>query len=358
MFQDIDKLFEMNSKYREIKDHLHSSKKDYWELSGAKYSFHHIVGVSEPIQKLKSLAAKVAKSNSAVLLSGQSGTGKELFAHAIHRESYRRFGPFITVNCAAVPEALFESELFGYKEGSFTGAKRTGKKGKFSLANKGTIFFDEISEMPLTQQVKLLRVLQEKEIEPVGGGMPESVDVRVIAATNQDLSQLVKENKFRQDLYYRLNVILLPIPPLKERKADIPPLMSELLQQLQLETGISTDGIEPEAEQLLINYDWPGNIRELRNVLERALHWKEGSRIRKADLPEDVVFGSLRRAVPSVGEPPQRDSSLAEKLERFEEQLIRNALQQEHGDKQAAARKLGISKSSFYKKLEKYAGRK
>ncbi|MBP1994037.1 sigma-54 interaction domain-containing protein [Paenibacillus eucommiae] len=348
MFQDIDKLFVMNSKYREIKDHLHYAEGKEYESPGVKYSFNHIIGESESIEKLKLLAYKVAKSSSTVVLSGESGTGKELFAHAIHRESGRRLGPFVPVNCAAIPEALFESELFGYKEGSFTGAKRTGKKGKFALAHKGTIFLDEVSEIPLTQQVKLLRVLQEKELEPVGGDRPEAIDVRVIAATNRDLRKLMLEGKFRQDLYYRLNVVAIMIPPLRERQNDIPVILNDLLRQLREETGIQADGIEAEAEKLLIAYSWPGNVREMRNVLERALYVMDGTWIGKADLPAELWEDSSKHN--------RRDNSLKEQLESFEEQLIREKLVHTNGDKQETARQLGISRSSLYQKLEKYEG--
>jgi transcriptional regulator with PAS, ATPase and Fis domain len=326
------------------------------------------------------MAAKVAKSDSTVLISGESGTGKELFAHAIHRESLRRFGPFVAVNCAAIPESLFESELFGYKEGSFTGAKRSGKKGKFSLAHRGTILLDEVGELSPPQQVKLLRVLQEKEIEPVGGDRPEPIDVRVLAATNVDLGQLVREGKFRQDLYYRLHVVPLNIPPLRERKEDIPAILEALLLQLTKETGIAADGIDADCERLLTGYGWPGNVREMRNVIERALYMMEGTRLSRSALPEELVASSASGPAPLNRERALADNlasheqsarewlhddsavrslsaselSWKESMAEHEKSLLRGALARSAGDKQSAARLLGMSKSSFYQKCEQY----
>lgn len=364
MFQHIDRLFEMNSKYRDIQAHLHYNDVKGRDSSGAKYGLEHIIGDSTSIRQLKTFARKVAKSDSTVLISGESGTGKELFAHAIHRESFRRFGPFIAVNCATIPEALFESELFGYKEGSFTGAKRSGKKGKLSLAHKGTIFLDEIGELSLSQQVKLLRVLQEKEIEPVGGERPEPVDIRVIAATNVDLRRLVQEGKFRQDLYYRIHVVPLNIPPVRERKEDIRAIAAELLKQLAQETGIAVDGIDAESERLLLDYDWPGNVREMRHVLERALYMMEGATIDRAALPAEVTAASDRDERTAREQPvqpqsplplqPSQASSWKASMASYERQLLREALAQTDGDKQKAAQLLGMSKSSLYQKLEQY----
>lgn len=380
MFQHIDRLFEMNSKYREIRPHLHYHDARGRESSGAKYGMEHILGVSGPIRRLKALAAKVAKSDSTVLIGGESGTGKELFAHSIHRESMRRFGPFVAVNCAAIPEALFESELFGYKEGSFTGARRSGKKGKFALAQRGTLFLDEIGELSPSAQVKLLRVLQEKEIEPVGGDRAEPIDVRVIAATNVDLRQLVREGKFRQDLYYRLHVVPLHIPPLRERREDIPVLLDSLVRQLAKETGVAADGFDAESVRLLVEYDWPGNVREMRNVVERALYMAEGTTITRAALPEEVVDGSVIGPASEDGlgfsahmahsaqsarmahteqrtewtSPAAAPLSWKESMAKHEETLVREALAACGGDKRQAAKRLGMSKSSFYQKCEQY----
>ncbi|RXT06360.1 sigma-54-dependent Fis family transcriptional regulator [Ammoniphilus sp. CFH 90114] len=349
MFQDIDDLFAMNSKFSKLYKELDNYKNEGTRRIGAKYSFDHIVGQSSVLEKVKKLGKKVAKSDTTVLLKGESGTGKELFAHAIHRESLRANGPFIRVNCAAIPEALFESELFGYKEGSFTGAKRSGKKGKFALAYNGTIFLDEISEMPLSMQVKLLRVLQEKEIEPVGAESPEPIDVRIIAASNKDLEVLVEQGLFREDLYYRLNVLMIEIPPLRERKEDIPLLVDHILNQLRLETRIQVDGIEEQAMQIILNHPFPGNIRELRNLLERSLYVKESNEITATDLPPNLFRKRMKESTII------RDgSTLQEIVEQVERDTILKILKLENGNKLLAAKRLGVSKSSFYAKLDKY----
>lgn len=348
MFQDIDDLFAMNSKFSKLYKELDNFRGEATKRMGAKYSFEHIVGQSKALERVKALGKRVAKSDTTVLLHGESGTGKELFAHAIHQESLRANGPFIRVNCAAIPEALFESELYGYKEGSFTGAKRSGKKGKFALAYSGTIFLDEISEMPLSMQVKLLRVLQEKEIEPVGADSPEPIDVRIIAATNKNLEDLVEKGLFREDLFYRLNVLMIEIPPLREREEDIPLLIDHLLKQLRAETRIPVDGIEKQAMEQILSYPFPGNIRELRNLLERSLYVKEGQEIILADLPPNLF---KKRRMEHRLSP---DLSLQETLEMAEKEAIADALHEARGNKLAAAKRLGISKSSLYAKLEKY----
>lgn len=348
MFQDIDDLFAMNSKFSKLYKELDNFKGEVTKRLGAKYTFDQIIGQSKALERVKALGKRVAKSDTTVLLNGESGTGKELFAHAIHQESLRANGPFIRVNCAAIPEALFESELYGYKEGSFTGAKRSGKKGKFALAYSGTIFLDEISEMPLSMQVKLLRVLQEKEIEPVGAESPEPIDVRIIAASNKNLEELVEKGLFREDLFYRLNVLMVEIPPLRERTEDIPLLIEHLLTQLRAETRIPVDGIEENAMEHILNYSFPGNIRELRNLLERSLYVKEGPEITLTDLPPSIFRKrGIKRTI-------SESLSLQETLEKAERDAILEALNRTRGNKLAAANRLGISKSSFYAKLEKY----
>ncbi|GAA3399819.1 sigma-54 interaction domain-containing protein [Paenibacillus hodogayensis] len=372
MFKDIDRLFEMNAKYREIKAHLHYGEAKARDATGAKYGLEHLLGGSEPMRKVKTMAVKVAKADSAVLITGESGTGKELLAHGIHRESRRRYGPFVAVNCAAIPETLLESELFGYKEGSFTGARRTGRNGKFAQANRGTIFLDEIGELSLSGQVKLLRVLQEKEIEPVGSDKPEPIDARVIAATNRDLRQLVREGRFRSDLYYRLHVVPLHMPPLRERREDIPVIVKSLLEQLAEETGIAVKGVDSECERLLIRYDWPGNVRELRNVAEHALYRMEGDWLDRAALPEEFLAGLFvqedpdrERVEEAGGTVLDEDDGKREqagslgrtwkaRMADYEERLLREAIAQTAGDKQKAAALLGMSKSSLYQKVEQY----
>jgi transcriptional regulator with PAS, ATPase and Fis domain len=348
IFQNVDDLFAMTKKFSNLKKELEFYKNELNKRLGAKYSFSNIVGKNKELESVKALGARVAKSDTTVLLKGESGTGKELFAHSIHIESNRALGPFIKVNCAAIPESLFESELFGYKEGAFTGAHKQGKKGKFALADKGTIFLDEISELPLSMQVKLLRVLQEREIEPVGAEQTEPVDVRIIAATNKDLESQVKQGEFRSDLYYRLNVVKLEIPPLRERKDDIPLLIEKILKQLEKETGIPVENVDKDVEAMLTGYSWPGNVRELRNVLEQALYVKNSNIITLHDLPR-----SLSASVAEIA-APKGAQSLKSLLQQTEEQIIHRILREEKGNKLSASSRLGISKSSLYAKIEQY----
>ncbi len=348
MFQDLADLFAMTDKFKSLNSELEYYKSALSRQLSAKYSFNHIVGNSKELEWVKELGKRVAKSNTTVLLKGESGTGKELFAHAIHIESQRALGPFIKVNCAAIPENLFEAELFGYKEGAFTGARTKGKRGRFSMAHQGTIFLDEISELPLTMQVKLLRVLQEREIEPVGAERPETVDVRIIAASNRDLETLVKQGLFRHDLYYRLNVVMLEIPPLRARRDDIPQLIRFHLRQLEKETGIPVEGVDHEVEEIFTAYDWPGNVRELRNVLEQTLYVKSGTIVTKQDLPR-----ALARTGP-LDSPFDHRRTLKYILQQVEEEAIRRTIQEEKGNKLAAAARLGISKSSLYAKIGQY----
>jgi PAS domain S-box-containing protein len=345
MFRDVGDLFAMSSRFANLKKELEFYKSELSKRIGARYSFENIVGASAELERAKELGRRVARSDTTVLLCGESGTGKELFAHAIHVESARALAPFVKVNCAAIPETLFESELFGYKAGAFTGAQKTGKKGKFALANGGTLFLDEVSEIPLTMQVKLLRVLQEREIEPVGSEQTEAVDVRIVAATNRELEELIDEGAFRRDLFYRLNVVRLDVPALRTRRSDIPILAEKLLRQLEKETGIPVEGVEPAAMAALEAYAWPGNVRELRNVLEQALYLKAANVVTHADLP---------RAITDAHAPRPEPQSLKDVLHQTEEQMIRKALRDAAGDKAVAASRLGISKSSIYAKLQQY----
>jgi transcriptional regulator with PAS, ATPase and Fis domain len=349
IFQEVDDLFALTSRFEKLKKELEFYKGEWNKKLHAKYSFDTILGTSPEIEEVTRLARRVAKNDTTILIKGESGTGKELFAHAIHRESSRFSGPLIKVNCAAIPETLFESELFGYKEGSFTGAKKSGKKGKFAAAQNGTLFLDEISEMPLMMQAKLLRVLQEKEIEPIGSEAPESIDVRIIAATNKNLQTLVDEGKFRNDLYYRLNVVMLEVPALRDRQADIALLTCHFLRQLEKETGIPVEGVDLEAEKLLHAYPWPGNIRELRNVLERALYVKNGTTITRQDLPHSMFEYQQAEKYDA-----EHHLTLKYAIEQLEDELIRRAIKETKGSKIAAAARLGISKSSLYEKIAKY----
>lgn len=345
LFQDVKELASLAAMVGQLKDELTYYKKELRRRLGATYHFDQIVGYSQKMKELKKFSQKVAKSDSTVLITGESGTGKELFAHAIHAESKRKMGPFIRVNCAAIPDSLLESELFGYEEGAFTGAARRGKKGKFELADHGTILLDEIGDMPLPLQAKLLRVLQEKEVERVGAVRSTPIDVRVIASTNQDLPALIKDGRFRADLYYRLNVVSLEIPPLRERLEDLPELVSNLLNRLVESTGISVKSIDDEAWSVLRSYSWPGNVRELNNVLERALHLLEGDQLKKEHLWLPASVETL---------PSRPLKSLKETLEQAEREALLLAMRAAEGNKQEAAKLLKISKSSFYEKWEKH----
>ncbi len=270
-----------------------------------KYSFEEIIGDSPAMNKAKELAARIATSNSTVLLTGESGTGKELFAQAIHGMSRRKNNPFIAVNCAAIPEELFESELFGYEPGAFSGARKEGKPGKIELAMNGTLFLDEISELPYQAQGKLLRVLQEREVERVGGTVSKNVDIRIIAATNRDLEKRVEEGKFRQDLYYRLYVFDLTIPSLRERREDILPLVKYFIDSFNKKFDLEVKFIDPKLEEWLLNYDWPGNVRELKAYIERGMNIVEGD-----ILSMDAIYFSRHAST----NPAKRENHFIAKL--------------------------------------------
>jgi PAS domain S-box-containing protein len=330
----------------------------------SKYQFNDLIGKSSTFLATKKLAERISGSNSSVLLIGDSGTGKELFAHAIHNSSMRASLPFVAINCASIPEHLLESELFGYDDGAFTGAKKGGKKGQFEIANNGSIFLDEIGDMPLSMQSKLLRVLQEKEIQRVGGQKSIAVDVRIIAATHRDLEKLVEEGKFRQDLYYRLNVIKIEIPPLRERKEDIPLISQSLLKKL--EGKFYRKGIELSTvvEERLMEHSWPGNIRELENVLERSINILDGKTIEMVHLPlylrDMEPETNFVKAVNTLNlqmtpKKPLPIFSLKETVAFVEKEAILNALEMTNGNKQEAAKLLEIGKTSFYEKCKLYA---
>jgi two-component system response regulator HydG len=309
--------------------------------------FGEIVGGSPVMRRIYETVRKVAPTGSSVLISGESGTGKELVARAIHRLSPRREKPFVRVNCSALPEGVLESELFGHEKGAFTGAVRM-RRGRFELAHGGTIFLDEVGEIPPSIQVKLLQVLQEKEFERVGGEETIRVDVRVIAATNKDLQAEVREGRFREDLFYRLYVVPIHLPPLRERRDDIPALCAHFLERLGRELGKKNLRIDPEALNLLLLYEWPGNVRELENVLERAAVLCEGDEIRAGDLPFASAEPRGRIPLPA-GIPPLREA-----VEELERHLITKALEKAGGVKEEAARLLDLKPSTLYYKLDKY----
>ncbi|WP_422446971.1 sigma-54 interaction domain-containing protein [Thermoanaerobacterium sp. DL9XJH110] len=313
-------------------------------------TFDEIIGESEKIKRVKEMASIVARGNSTVLIRGESGTGKELFARSIHMASPRRDRPFVPVNCAALPDTLLESELFGYEEGAFTGAKKGGKQGLFKYADKGTIFLDEIGELSPHLQVKLLRVLQEGRIRRVGADEEIPVDVRVIAATNRDLEKLMKSGQFRDDLYYRLNVIPIILPPLRERKEDIPILARHFIEKLSQKMNKKVEGISDEALEKLMNYDWPGNIRELSNVIERAMNLCNGRIESRHLILREEEFGSSLDA----GERENHhQKKLKDLVAETEKRAISETLKR-CGSIRKAARALGVSHATIINKIREY----
>lgn len=342
---DILKLMDELKKSTNIIENLYAR---LGQVTGSKYTFDDLIGRSKPFQSSLDIAKKAAKSSTTVLISGESGTGKELYAHAIHHASNRRGKPFIRVNCAAIPESLLESEFFGYEKGAFTGANKS-KLGKIELANGGTLFLDEIGDMSLFLQAKLLRVLQDMEFERVGGNKTIKVDVRVMAATNRDLKVLVQTGKFREDLYYRLNVLEIHIPPLRQRPDDIPLLTRHLIQKFNRKLGKHVSGVSDEALQLLFTYNWPGNVRELENILERAMVVSDESEIGAKHISQYLGFAATHQNA-CVDVMP---------LEKMEQMMLKAALNR-YGTslegKKRAARALNISLATLYNKLKKYEG--
>ena len=308
--------------------------------------------VSAPMRDLERLIDKVSPTDSTVLVTGESGTGKGVIARRIHQQSPRATEPFIPVNCGALPENLMESELFGHTKGAFTGADKA-RKGLFLEADKGTIFLDEIGELPLLLQVKLLHVIEEKSIRPVGSEQAKRADVRIIAATNRDLAQMVAEGKFREDLYFRLSVFQIHAPPLRERRQDIPGLVRFLLERgaKRLLEGVQIL-IDSEVEELLVAYEWPGNVREMENVIDRALILADDGHVTCADLPPQITKGA--RVEPGRPVPLNSGDNLREQVRSFESALITKAIGDADGDRRMAAQKLGIGLSSLYRKLEEY----
>ena len=348
--RDITQLVKLNEnlimtsrELQELKQRVHTDQEIL--------PFSKLIGKSKALRKTIAIANKSAKTDATTLILGESGTGKEICARAIHEASARRKGPFIPVNCGAIPHALFESELFGYEGGSFTGAQKEGKPGKIEMAHGGTLFLDEVGELPLEMQVKLLRVLQEQVLYRIGDSKGRKVDVRFIAATNQDLIKLMEEKKFRSDLYYRLNVIQLTMPPLRERVEDIPLLAQYFLEQFASRYQVPVPEIQPDAMPVLLQHPWPGNVRELRNLMERVVILSEKPVIQK----EDLVSFFQHPDAPAFSERgAENRRSLSSEKDHMEKQLIEQALKETAGNKSQAARKLRISRVTLYKKLKKY----
>jgi DNA-binding NtrC family response regulator len=315
------------------------------EALGQRYHYDNIVARGEKMQAVLALVERVAPTNSTVLLGGESGVGKDLIARAIHQHSNRASGPFIKINSTAIPENLLESELFGYEKGAFSGATAS-KPGKFELADKGTLFLDEIGDVPPAIQVKLLRVLQEREFERLGGTKTLKVDVRLIAATNRDLRAALEDGTFREDLYYRLNVVAIDIPPLRDHKEDIPALANFFLEKFARDSGKPVRGITPAAMKLLMDFHWPGNVRELENILERGVTLSSGSMLDAADIHLD---SAPARSV--VGAPAALPDGMT--LDQWEDEAIREALRRANGNKSQAARALGLSRNALRYRLSK-----
>jgi len=328
--------------------HLREENRLLRESLGTHFDTHNIIGASPAMIRLMETVAQVATSEATVLITGESGTGKEMIAGAIHFNSLRKDGPFIKINCAAITETLLESELFGHEKGAFTGAYRR-KEGRFRQAHGGTLFLDEVSEMSLAMQVKLLRVLQEREITRVGGEEVVKVDVRIIAATNKDLMAEIRAGRFRDDLYYRLNVVAIAMPPLRERREDIPLLAQHFLEQFSEKNRKQIKGFTPQAMDRLLRYEWPGNVRELMNAVERAvvLAWAEY-------LSEQEFPLIIRETGPADGWP-EGDSGTGEMpLGEVEKTTILRTLELSNGNKSEAARRLGITRRTLHKKLKAY----
>ena len=317
------------------------------ELEG-RYDFSGIVGGSLAMQQVYDMASSVAVSNANVMITGESGTGKELLARSIHYSSLRKEKPFVVLNCAAISEGVLESELFGHEKGAFSGALDT-RKGRFERADQGTLFIDEVAEMSMAAQVKLLRVIQEHEFERVGGNKTISVDVRIVAATNKKLEEQVKNGNFREDLYYRLNVVNINVPPLRSRREDVEPLSRFFLEKYTSETGKKITDLSPRALSCLLAHDWPGNVRELQNAIERAVVLSKGSVLTPRDFPQGMQ-GDDQICL----QIPEKGGSLTDILEDLERQLIIQTLQREDGSQTRAAETLGIKRTTLRYKMEKY----
>lgn len=349
MFKDVKDVTKLADRLSLLESKVKHYEEELINLRSTRYTFDSIVGNSQTIKALKKEALKAAANQFPVLITGESGTGKELFAQAVHHAGPRKLYPFLRINCSAIPKDLLESELFGYEQGAFTGAKSEGKPGKFEIAGHGTVFLDEIGDLPLEMQPKLLRVVEEKEFERVGGTKIIRSDFRVIAATNQNLEDMLADERFRKDLFYRLNVIPLHIPPLRERKSDIIPLAQHFLRQMAGEANLSEISLDRDAAEALKKYAWPGNVRELSNVLERALSSIDGDIIHLCDLP--FYVNRTRKRLPEHNQTPIDIKGMQV---RAEKEAIRYALKETNNNKARAAKLLGIHRTLLYKKMKKH----
>jgi PAS domain S-box-containing protein len=348
LFKDVKEVKDLAKKLKMLESTVDKYKEEISKMYAAKYSFDNIITQNENMIRIKNIAQKASSSDSTVLIQGESGTGKEYFAHAIHSASPRKYASFIRVNCAAIPHELLESELFGYEGGAFTGAKREGKIGKMELANGGTLLLDEIGSMPYSMQAKLLRVLEEREFERIGGNNRIKIDIRIIASTNEKLQNEVKEGRFRQDLFYRLNVVEIVIPPLRERLDDIPILSEYTLNRLVQNMGFSHKYLTDEAKLALSLYNWPGNVRELRNVLERAANISHSEYIGLEHLPDYISNSFL------IDNKVENSCLLKDAVAKAEINVIMEALRLADGSRTEAAKYLGIHRTALYKKMASY----
>ena len=347
LFRDVQELRALNEKVNLLETKISSIGNEFRQYFQARYSLEDIIGQSPAIQQLKNQVLHHARSTLPVLILGESGTGKELFAHAIHRVGVRSSRAFMVVNCAAIPKELMESELFGYEPGAFTGAAQKGRIGKFELVEGGTLFFDEIGDMPWEMQAKILRVIEEKEILKVGGTKPVPVNFALIAATNRDIEDLVQKGAFRSDLFYRINPFVLKIPPLRERKEDISDLAQHLAQRSECNPNQRPIHFSKEVMQAFMDYDWPGNIRELRNIVNFAVHnlSPEENRVQFSHLPLSFIKKKEAQGLYFS------KFSFKEAMKHKEKEIVREALRATEGNKLAAAKLLGISRSVLYEKL-------
>ncbi len=346
IFNETSKVFELHRRIEQLNGRILALQEQVNSMKGGG----EMVGQSALIQAAKESAFQAARTNASVLITGETGTGKEVIAYFIHMCSQRAKEPFIRVNCAAIPSDLFESELFGYEEGAFTGARSKGKPGKFELAKGGTIFLDEIAELPVPMQAKLLRVIQERTVDRLGGTKPIDVDFRLIAATNRNLPDLVKKEAFRMDLYFRINVFQIQTPSLRQIREDIPVISMHLMSLLKEEIGWGPSSIAENAMEALKQYAWPGNVRELRNVLERVMIVSKDNVIRLEDLAAMIRNNGIENSMSSVVSP---DGTLRQKLEDAEKRIILETLHHTKGNKLKTAKILGIHRSSLYERLKR-----
>lgn len=344
LFRDLHDWKEMNNNIKELlaRNNLYHPEDE--PTSGINYTIHDLKGNSNAIIELKERIKRVAEGDISILVRGESGTGKEIIAQSIHQLSSRSQKPFVSVNCGAIPEHLIESELFGYEEGAFTGAKKGGKIGKFQLADGGTLFLDEIGDMSQHMQVKMLRVLQEGEVEPVGSLQSQKVDVRIVAATNRPLEKMIENREFREDLFYRINAVQLMVPPLRDRTEDIPILVQHFLEKITSRIGKRVQCVQEDVLALFQRYNWPGNIRELENILNASVHLSSDSLIGMTDLPDYLTKET--RGI--------QKKTLKEIVEETEKQAIERALKNCQYDRNKAAMMLGIGNSTIYEKIKKY----